>query len=189
MPDTKKTMTGNEIKALQAEINFPSYEIEVNIKNRSWNKLAPDAENICKKACAAALDILGVHSHISLAEVSIMLAGDKELKELNNKFLNKNKPTNVLSFPAQKFLPGEINSFHSSKRLTLGDIALSLETIKKEAKEQKKTLREHLSHMVIHATLHLLGYDHEKKGEAEIMEALEIRTLSNLGIANPYSGQ
>ncbi|MEI7670244.1 MAG: rRNA maturation RNase YbeY [Pseudomonadota bacterium] len=107
-----------------------------------------------------------------LLEISIVLADDKFIKQLNYQFRGKNKATNVLSFPSD----------HHT-----GDIILSFETIKKEAKKQKKSFAFHTAHLVIHGTLHLLGFDHEKEKDAVLMEAKEILIMKELGFSNPYN--
>ena len=100
-----------------------------------------------------------------------------EIEKLNSKFLNKNKPTNVLSFPSSGF--GFDDAF-------LGDIAICPEIIVNEAHEQGKDKQNHLSHIIMHSLLHLAGYDHQDRYSSELMESLEIIALKKLGIANPY---
>ncbi|MBN8543209.1 MAG: rRNA maturation RNase YbeY [Alphaproteobacteria bacterium] len=109
------------------------------------------------------------------AVVTLKFSTNEDVETLNHLYRGKKKPTNVLSFP--------------NDEPPLGDIILAYETVKREAKEQKKTFRAHTLHLVVHATLHLLGYDHEKSREAEEMEALEIAYLKRLGIANPYESR
>jgi len=108
-------------------------------------------------------------------EVTVLLTGDRRLRELNAYFRGKDKATNVLSFS-----PGRDDASY------LGDIALAFGVVSKEARAQRKTLPEHAAHLAIHGVLHLLGHDHEKANEAKRMEALEIALLEHLGIANPY---
>lgn len=116
-----------------------------------------------------------VKSHVDVTgEVSIKWCGDDEIQALNHQFRGLDKPTNVLSFPAN-----DVGY--------LGDIAVSLETIAREAKAQGKEYEHHLVHMIVHGVLHLLEYDHEDDIDAEAMEALEISILSTLGIQNPYT--
>lgn len=105
--------------------------------------------------------------------ISLVLTNDASMQELNKKFRKKNKPTNVLSFPMAE-LP------------LLGDVVLSLETIKAEAKAEKKTIRNHVAHLLVHGTLHLLGYDHIDDKDALVMETMEIAILKTAKIDNPY---
>ena len=107
------------------------------------------------------------------SEVTIRLVDTAESHELNLTYRNKDKPTNVLSFP-------------SEEDIFLGDIAISFNTLVKEAEEQDKEFYHHFIHMLIHGVLHLLGYDHETDDEAEEMETLEIKILEDMGIKNPY---
>ena len=105
--------------------------------------------------------------------LTIALADDRRVRALNARDRRKDKPTNVLSYP-------------SGERKFLGDIVLARQTVWREAREQKKTPTAHVSHLVVHGTLHLLGHDHEIDADAERMEALERRILARLGIADPY---
>jgi probable rRNA maturation factor len=98
---------------------------------------------------------------------------------LNRTWRGKDKPTNVLSFPAPE-QPGAAGPRH------LGDIALAFETLARESEEESKELAHHFAHLIVHGVLHLLGYDHEVEAEAEIMEALEVKALARLGITDPY---
>lgn len=117
------------------------------------------------------------------AELSFVLAGDSTLQSLNKQWREKDKPTNVLSFPGEDISVGE------SASLMLGDIVISLETTKREAALENKVFEDHLSHLVVHGFLHLFGYDHETEDEANQMESLEIKILDELGIANPYEDE
>lgn len=117
---------------------------------------------------------------LASAELTIRIVDTDEMTELNSTFRHKNKPTNVLSFPLD--IPAEFNNDIP----LLGDIVICAEVIKQEAHEQGKTEDAHWAHMVVHGTLHLLGFDHEKEQDAEIMEAEEIKILQKLGFKNPY---
>jgi|GEM_PF-23071 len=111
----------------------------------------------------------------------VVLSSDAKVRRLNRDYRGKDKPTNVLSFAA---LDG--GKPPRNQAWPLGDIILALGTCRKEARTQRKSLEQHLAHLVIHGVLHLLGYDHEAEAEAERMEGLEIAALKRLGIDNPY---
>ena len=112
-------------------------------------------------------------------EVSILLCDDTRIRELNRIWRDTDKATNVLSFPAE-----DVSEGYSM----YGDIAVAFETVAREAAREDKILSAHLSHLVVHGMLHLLGHDHETGDEAEEMEAAERRILATLGIADPYAG-
>tara|TARA_B100001248_G_scaffold222605_1_gene179165 strand:+ start:1120 stop:1638 length:519 start_codon:yes stop_codon:yes gene_type:complete len=114
--------------------------------------------------------------------LSIFLTNNYDIKKLNNKFRKINKPTNVLSFVQDKkfCLSG------SKKIILLGDIVISIEKIRSEAKDLGKNFSDHFIHICIHGLLHLFGYNHKKKSEAKIMQEKEISILKQLSIASPY---
>lgn len=111
-------------------------------------------------------------------EVCIKIVDKTESWDLNSTYRQKDKPTNVLSFPSE--IPDFVDSNH------LGDLAICAPVVEEEALEQNKSINNHWAHLTIHGCLHLLGYDHIEDTEAEAMEALEIELLAELGIENPY---
>lgn len=115
------------------------------------------------------------------AVVVIRVVGEDESAFLNRRYRRKRGPTNVLSFPAH--LAAEVND------PLLGDLVICAPVVAREAREQGKTAQAHWAHMTVHGTLHLLGYDHLRKADAVVMEALEVRVLHALGFPNPYSDQ
>ena len=119
-----------------------------------------------------------VAPHQDEAEVSVLIVDAEEGAELNAQWRGKQGPTNVLSFPSD--LPAELNL------PLLGDLIVCAPVVEQEAQEQSKTLQAHWAHMMIHGTLHLLGYDHIIEAEAEDMEALETKILAELGYPDPY---
>ena len=123
-----------------------------------------------KKAAKLALERGGC-SH---GTFTLLLADDAKLQSLNMTFRAKDKPTNVLSFPADR-------------EGYLGDVAMAYGVTRKEAREQKKSFSDHATHLTVHGVLHLLGYDHETAKAAKIMEPLEVEILSELGIGDPYA--
>lgn len=112
------------------------------------------------------------------AELSLRIVDDAEMRELNHRYRGADYATNVLSFPAE--LPPELKLPH------LGDIVICAAVVEREAQEQHKSRDAHWAHMIVHGTLHLLGYDHVEDTDADIMEALEIAILRELNFANPY---
>jgi len=123
-------------------------------------------------------------------EINIMLTDDANVKTLNKNYRGKNKPTNVLSFPQinlHKFRRTELDVYPAKQAIPLGDIVLASQTIRRECVEQDKTLENHVIHLIVHGTLHLLGYDHMRASDAKAMEKLECDILAVLGYADPYN--
>ncbi|MGX7876607.1 rRNA maturation RNase YbeY [Mesorhizobium sp. ORM6] len=130
------------------------------------------------KAAAAAFAETGATGH---SELSIVFSDDGHIQKLNAGWRGKDKPTNVLSFPAFSHVKG------GPLPPMLGDIVLAAETVTREAALEEKPLENHISHLVIHGLLHLMGYDHETDAEAEEMEAVERSALARLAIPDPYA--
>lgn len=153
---------------------------EVITQSDAWSESTNLVEATIQKAvaCVAALPEVMTDRRQS---VSIVLSDDDLVRQLNKTHRGFDKPTNVLSFPSAQG-PFELEE----EGHYLGDVVLAFETIEKEANDLKRSKSDHLSHLVIHGLLHLLGYDHETDQEARLMEQLEISLLANLGIANPY---
>lgn len=131
---------------------------------------------------ADAADALALRLQLQNLEAVVALSSDASVQVLNRDYRHKDKPTNVLSFPAG---PGHVPPGYARH---IGDIALAAETIVREAAEQDKSPQDHLQHLVVHGLLHLLGYDHETEQQAVEMEALEVEILGALGVADPYAG-
>ena len=120
---------------------------------------------------------------LKIVQVCVLLTNNNYMKELNSRYRKKNKATNVLSFPELNIDYKKIEVFsNSANKLFLGTIALGHQIIAQEAKLQNITFADHLKHLVVHGTLHLLGFDHEQEHDAAVMESLEQKILSNLSI-------
>lgn len=114
--------------------------------------------------------------------IDVLLTDDATLQQLNRDFRNQDKPTNVLSFPADPDDPGA-QSYNMGH---LGDIAMSFDRLTIEATEQAIPLLHHAQHLMVHGILHIFGYDHETEEDAAVMETLETRLLARLGVPDPY---
>ena len=149
-------------------------DIDILIEAPGWKSI-PGVKIAVERAVMATL----AAADLEPAGVSVMLGNDAAVRELNAQYRGKDSPTNVLSFPAPS-VPGQPG-------IVLGDIVLAYETCNAEALAEGKTLVHHMTHLVIHGVLHLLGHNHENDAEAEVMEAQEVALLAGLGIANPYA--
>ncbi|ACL55277.1 rRNA maturation RNase YbeY [Methylobacterium nodulans] len=151
-------------------------EIDVVVEDERWDRAVPDLGGFVRGAVEAALAVLPPGGPV---EVSVVLTDDAAVQELNRTWRGKDKPTNVLSFPAGHPHGGDLRP--------LGDVVLAYDTMLRESGEQSKPLGHHLAHLLVHGTLHLLGQDHETgEAEAEAMEALEVVALRRLGVPDPY---
>ena len=149
--------------------------IEIVAEAPAWRETAPELKPLFRRAARLALKRGGNGRSGAL---TILLADDAALRRLNRQFRNKDKPTNVLSFPAAESGSGY-----------LGDIAIADGVTAREAGEAGKPFSAHAIHLVVHGVLHLLGYDHQTAAEAKIMEPLETAILSELGIDDPYAAR
>jgi probable rRNA maturation factor len=156
-----------------------SARVEFIETSRLWRGALP-ARSLARGAIAAAAAESGVATRRG-AEVCVHLACDAEVQALNARWRGKDAPTNVLSFPAVE--PARLGTAP-----LLGDVFVAFETLAREAVAERKSLRDHFSHLVVHGFLHLVGFDHVEDREAEAMEATEIRALARLGVADPYAG-
>ena len=149
--------------------------------SRSWEQLVRNAA----EAAIAESAFPGLAASERPVELSVRLTGDEEVRSLNAKWRGKDKPTNVLSFP---LLDDEDlqEANVAGPELLLGDIIVARGVCVSEAEEKGVSVEDHAAHLLVHGTLHLLGYDHHEDGEAEDMEAREVRALARLGIRDPY---
>ena len=142
--------------------------IEVEIEDEAWTAALPDAVAVVERAATVALGAVE-------GDVVVLLTDDAAMHDLNLRFRDRDRPTNVLSFPAAE-----------SAAPHLGDLVLALGVCAAEAAAQGKSLADHLTHLTVHGVLHLLGRDHVDAVEAEAMEAEERTLLASLGVADPY---
>ena len=162
--------------------------LEIAIEaDEEWDSSRP-WQQVARKAAEAALAESAFPDLASAerpAEISVRLTGNDEVRALNAQWRGKHKPTNVLSFPmAERYELREETI--AGRELLLGDIILARGVCEAEAAEKGITVEQHATHLLIHGTLHLLGYDHLDDAGAADMEAREVRALERLGIANPY---
>ena len=156
--------------------------IDLCIDDESWTGVS-DLEKKITLAVKAALSRLDMGTQP--VGLTIVLGNNQRVKSLNAEWRDKQKPTNILSFPAPA------HSKTDTGQAYLGDLILAYGVIFDEANEQRKPLATHLCHLIIHGVLHLLGFDHQNDDEAHDMEQMEIEAMATLGLSNPYqiSGQ
>jgi len=162
--------------------------VETVIEDARWNGVA--LAETAQRACAAALSHLGLEGDF---EISLLGCDDARIAALNADFRGKPRPTNVLSWPSEERgaeqdgdMPQPPGEGLPGMPEELGDIAIAHETCAREAQEQGKTLADHVTHLLVHGCLHLLGFDHIRPADAELMERLEVEILAKLGVADPY---
>lgn len=145
-------------------------DLDLRVEDAEWTRAIADLEAVCTAALNAGAAQLGAQG-----EVSVLLTNDPEIQTLNRDWRGKDKPTDVLSFPADPM-----------DAPFLGDIAVSLGVCQRDAADRAIALGQHVSHLLIHGLLHLFGHDHKDDTEAAEMEALEIAALASLGWPDPY---
>ena len=162
-------------------------DISVQLRQQRWKTLLRPYCKTVRSVCMEAIAASKLAAIPCQWEMAVVLADDAFIRELNHTYRGKDKATNVLSFPSVEKMEA------SAKRLSkgvnqfeLGDVVLALETVEHEAQKQGKAFKDHAIHLLVHGTLHLLGYDHEKDSEAAQMEKMEIKILKELGLSNPY---
>ena len=148
--------------------------LDISIDDREW-RVVPNLRRLARTAVLAVLPDDDV-------AIGLLFTSDARIAEINGQWRGKPSPTNVLSFPVSAAIP-----VPEGEPRPLGDIALAYGVISREAEEQKKPVSHHVTHLIVHGVLHLLGYDHENDDEAGAMEAREIMILAELGMENPYA--
>ena len=160
--------------------NTPTVDVDISIEDIAWRAALPDASAVCSAAVRAALQAERPTTNF---EVSVLLTDDDAMAVLNSQFRRRHGPTNVLSFANEH--PGAA----MDARHHLGDIVLARETIAHESDDQGKRLADHVSHLVVHGTMHLIGHDHQTEVGTATMESRETAILAALGIADPYAAR
>ncbi len=163
--------------------------VETVIEDARWDGLGLDP--LAERAAGAALGALGLQGEGFT--ISLLGCDDARIAALNADFRGKPQPTNVLSWPSEErgaevvgAAPDLPEPGLPEDPCHLGDIAIAWETCHREAVEQGKPIADHVTHLVVHAVLHLLGYDHIEEADAARMEGLEVRILASLGVSDPY---
>ncbi|MFK7743816.1 MAG: rRNA maturation RNase YbeY [Roseobacter sp.] len=163
-------------------------EIDILIEDARWHEVA--LETLAQNAIVATCSHMGVSQDAT--EVSVLACDDVRIAVLNADFREKHQATNVLSWPSENLaaaVPGAEPSVPMPDMtgvLSLGDIAIAFETCAREAQELDKPLSEHITHLIVHGTLHLLGYDHIRDPDATLMQGIEAEILGKMGLNDPY---
>ena len=157
---------------------------DISIENEGWQKF--NIETIVS-ACLSSLEAEAPDG-MRPGEVVLLFTDNDAVHELNREWRGKDKPTNVLSFPMLE-RADLLDLAPEGPPEMLGDLALAFGTCQREAAEKGVSVADHATHLIVHGTLHLVGYDHVDDHGAEAMEALEVKALASLGIANPYAVQ
>ena len=154
--------------------------IVLSVEDEAWSGAGlGDLETFLAETLKTAAAHAGFEDGLS-TEVSVTLTSDEDVREINREWRDKDRPTNVLSFPMMDLEPGE------RPGPLLGDLVLAFETCAREASSEGKSFADHFRHLLVHGFLHCLGHDHVEDEDAEAMEALEVRILSAFSIADPY---
>ena len=165
-------------------------QVAISYEEELWKDVLPGGTKLITDVLQSAIDYVGLAAEQHI-EVSVLLTNNDAIQELNRDYRNKDKPTNVLSFPSLDMDPenlaDSIPALEAGQPLLLGDIIVALETVQEEAQFQGKAFGDHFIHLLVHGLLHLLGHDHQVDKEADRMEAIEISLLTALGIADPYA--
>lgn len=148
--------------------------LDISIDDREW-RAVPNLRKLARTAVLAVLPDDDV-------AIGLLFTSDARIAEINGQWRGKPTATNVLSFPVSAATP-----VPEGEPRPLGDIVMAYGVISREAEEQKKPFAHHVTHLIVHGVLHLLGYDHENEDEAGAMEAREIMILAELGMENPYA--
>lgn len=162
--------------------------VDLVVEEPGWEAALPGLAGLAETAARAALHGAGVSPEGR--EIALLACSDERIAGLNAAFRGKEVPTNVLSWPAADLapdVPGLPPKAPPEGLAMLGDVAIALQTTDAEACAASRPLKDHAIHLILHGALHLLGYDHERDADAELMEGIERRELARLGIPDPYA--
>lgn len=170
----------------------PLAQVAITVGLSAWIERMPDVTTVAAQAANAVLSIAlpanpGA-APISEIEISMLLTDDQTVRQLNAQYRGVDQPTNVLSFAGGSgaTFPENVSSAGAPPLVALGDVVLAFETVERECVLQAKNFSDHVTHLIVHGVLHLLGHDHECQMEATKMESLEVDILRTLGLADPY---
>jgi probable rRNA maturation factor len=154
------------------------------VSQRDWREKLPDPAAFCRKTVRTALSAVPDRLPSAHAlSVCVLLADDARIRHLNAQHRSKDAPTDVLSFPSASGWP------ENSPERPLGDIVLAWESVQRGARARAVPFADHVAHLLVHAALHLVGFDHDREATAHVMESCETRILNRMGIADPYAAR
>jgi len=165
--------------------------VDLVIDDPAWTEALPELDRHAEAAARLALEATGLDS--TQWTICVLACNDARIAELNRRFRGKGMPTNVLSWPAFDLGSNRAGTMSSAPPAPaggppqpLGDVAIALQTTRREAAERAIPLKDHVIHLILHGCLHLLGFDHETDADAETMEGIETRALARIGVVDPY---
>ncbi len=166
--------------------------VELVIEEPAWTETLPEIEALADTAARLALEAAGLDP--ARWTLCLLACDDGRIAGLNRDFRARAAPTNVLSWPAFELVPEHPGARPAAPpqsaaglRQSLGDVAIALQTTRREAGASATPLKDHVIHLILHGCLHLLGFDHEAEADAETMEGIETRALARIGVADPYT--
>ena len=162
-------------------------DVDIDTQASDWERDLPTIEELANKISRSVFSITNFDNFTDHIEFSIILSDDSKVRTLNKEYRGADKPTNVLSFPAEDVTPKNFKNIPTYNGfIMIGDIVFAYQTLQYEAKNLGKSFEAHFCHLLVHGLLHLLGFDHETEKEADEMERIEVKVLSNFNIESPY---
>lgn len=165
--------------------------VDLVVEEPRWLRALPDLQQAADLAASAGLRQTGLDP--ARCEIALLACDDAQIAALNGRFRGRPRPTNVLSWPVLPPDADRVGGFPKppaaagDRPVALGDLALAFQTVTHEAEQRGVGLKSHVIHLILHGTLHLLGYDHETEADAALMEATETSLLKGLGVSDPYA--